>query len=63
MDPFRGVEEYFYVAYDDYHEPSEGYAGMHVSQKLVAFPELYVDEAVKEPVPDVLRHYLRVDEG
>ena len=36
---------------------------MHVSQKLVALPELHVDEAVKEPVPDVLRHYLRVDEG
>ena len=43
------------------HEPAESDAGVHVAQQFVAFPQLYMEETVTEPVPYVLGHDFRVD--
>ncbi len=47
----------------DEHEPSEGYAGVHVAEELVAFPEFDVKQAVEKDVLDVFEHRGRGDEG
>ena len=44
------------------HEPSEGYAGVHVAKESVSFPQLYMEETVAEPVSDIQHHYLWVDQ-
>ena len=61
MNALRSIKEYFDMADDDDHKPAERYAGVHISEKLVPFPQLYVEETVAEPVPDVPGHYLRID--
>ena len=38
VDPFRGIEKDFEMPYDYQHEPAERYAGVHVSEHLVALP-------------------------
>ena len=44
------------------HEPSEGYAGVHVAKEFVSFPQLYMEETVAEPVSYIQHHYLGVDQ-
>lgn len=63
MDSVRSIQEHLYMSDQDYHEPSEGYAGVHIAQQLVSFPKLDMEEAVTEPVPYVLQHDLRIDQG
>ena len=63
MEALRDVQCNLDVSDQDDHEPTERDAGMHVSQQFVAFPELDMEQTVAEPFLDVLRHYLRIDEG
>ena len=45
---------------NDNHEPAKGYTGMHIAKKLVAFPKLYMEKAIAEPVLDILDHDLGI---
>ena len=56
MNPLRSIYEYFDMTDKDDHEPSEGYAGMHVAQQFVTFPQLYMEETVAEPVTHIQEH-------
>ena len=62
MNTFRCVQKYLYVSDNDKHEPAESDAGVHVAEQLVAFPKLYMEKTVAEPVLDILGHYLRIDQ-
>ena len=61
--PVRGVQEDFDMSYDNQHEPSEGYAGVHVAEKFVPLPDVHVDEALQEDVLDVFPERGRSHEG
>ena len=61
-DAVRQEEHHLQVPQHDQHEPAEGDAGMHIAQDLVALPQLDVDQAVEEDVPDVHPDVFRGDE-
>ena len=54
LRPAGHEEEDFDMAEKDDHEPSKGYAGVHIAQHLVAFPKFDVQQAVEEDILDIL---------
>ena len=63
MYPLRQEKHHFQMSQQYYHEPPEGYAGMHIAQHRIAFPQLDVDQAVEKNILDVLKKRFRGDEG
>jgi hypothetical protein len=61
--PFGNIEECFDMTDDNQHEPAESYTGVHISQYLVASPELNVKQAISKPVANILSHYHGIDKG
>ena len=60
--PVRHIKEDFDVSDDYQHKPSEGNAGVHISQKFVPLPYFQVQKAVAEYVPDVFEQNLGIDQ-
>ncbi len=58
----RHEQSHFDVAEDNQHEPSEGDGGVHVAKQRLALPDLRVEKAVAEQIPDVLECCLRSDQ-
>lgn len=48
---------------DDYeHKPAESNTGVHISQHLIASPELNVEQTISKPVANILTHYHGIDQ-
>ena len=52
----------FQMPQNNEHKPSECNGRVHKAEKLVALPQLHVEQAVKEYIFDVLVYNLRIDE-
>ena len=61
--PLRDEQSYFYMSEYDQHEPSESDCAVHISQQRLPLPDLDMEKAVEEQIPDVLQCRNRIHEG